>query len=791
YYDEVLIDEYQDSNYLQETILRTISREEKGDNNYFMVGDVKQSIYGFRQARPEIFAGKYESFSLEDSKQQRIDLDKNFRSRREVIDSVNAIFAPLMDRQVGGVDYDDAASLKFGADYLLPVEGQDYRTELLLASKDTTEVDDEQDFDAEGRMIAARIRELMKSFLVYDKEIDGHRPLKYSDIVILLRGVKGRGTELMETLMSFGLPAHVTDESGYFDTIEVDTMLAVLSVLDNPRQDIPLAALMRSPVFSYTDEELAVIRSTDLEIPFYQAVFSYEGDEKHRRFLGFIDRFRELINDTPIHKLLQMIYDETGYMEYVRALPGGEVRAANLSRLIDMAVDFEKTSFSGCFKFVNYIRQLKKYNQDVGTADLIGEEDDAVRIMTIHKSKGLEFPIVFLAGIKKKFNMSDASGAAVLSPSHGLAPADIEPERRIKAGYLYRSYMSRRITADMLGEEMRILYVALTRAKEKLIITGTYEAGEDTDKYTGRGISYFDRIRSRCYADFIYPIVFSGHSDIKVVRYDIPQLVFDETENELEKTIGRDDVTELAEACEETPVENYDGYHGFEYPKGDITFKAKYSVSELKHRSMEGWYEKDDEPGEFLKDAAKEETSEVNEGALRGTMMHLFMEHFDFTKASEEDVIDSQIKIMIEKGHMDRDQAALLDKKKLSGFLSSKLCGRMSAAAAAGYLFREKPFVMGDDPASLLGEYYPGEELPSGEDAPTLLVQGIIDAFFVEGEDIVLVDYKTDHVNSAEALVSRYKKQMELYADALSRGFDKNVSQRIIYSFALDSEVVV
>ncbi len=821
FYDEVLIDEYQDSNYLQETILRTISKEDSGDNNYFMVGDIKQSIYGFRQARPEIFAGKYESFSLEDSKQQRIDLDKNFRSRREVIESVNAIFAPIMDKSVGGVDYDEAASLKFGAEYLLPASQVDYSTELLLAKKDDEDIDEElgvKGFDAEGRMIATRIKALMKDFLVFDKETKSHRPLRYSDIVILLRGVKGRGTELMETLMSFGLPAHVTDETGYFDTIEVDTMLSLLSVLDNPRQDIPVAALMRSPIFSFTNEELAIIRGSDRDTPFYRLVFSYEGGEKHGRFLEFIDRYRKLISDTPIHKLLQMIYNETGYQEYVRALPGGELRAANLDRLIDMAVDFEKTSFRGCFKFVNYIRQLKKYNQDVGTADLIGEEDDAIRIMTIHKSKGLEFPVVFLSGIKKKFNMSDASGTMVLSSAHGLALEDIETKRRIKTGYLYRSYLSDRITADMLGEEMRILYVALTRAKEKLIITGTFDDKEDFEKYKDRKLTYFDRISARCYGDFLYPSIFSGNSDVKVKRFTAGELVFDETESEIKKVASKEDIMVLSSGDDDGVLDAYDTYRDFTYPEAEVSFKAKYSVSELKHRSMEGWYEKDAAPivregtnagvsfdagetagagmgfdaGETADAGMGFDSGEgVNEGALRGTMMHLFMEHFDFTKASDEDAVASQIELMIKKGHMSEEQAALLDRDRLEAFLSSPLCSRMSAAAAGGWLFREKPFVMGDDPKSLLGEYYPDEKLPSGEDAPTLLVQGIIDAYFVEGDDIILVDYKTDHVSEADTLIGRYKKQMELYADALSRGFSKKVTERIIYSFALNTEVVI
>ena len=794
YFEEILIDEYQDSNYLQETILRTISGEETGDNNYFMVGDVKQSIYAFRQARPEIFAGKYESFSKEDSKQQRIDLDKNFRSRRQVIDIVNEVFRPLMDKRTGGVEYDEAAELKFGAEYLSPVPGQDYGTELLLAQKDGEGFDeaiedsadgDGTDFDCEGRMIAYRILKLMESFKVVDNKTGGHRPLKYSDIVILLRGVKGRGTKLMETLMSFGMPAHVTDDTGYFDTTEVKAVLSLLSVLDNPRQDIPLAAVMLSPFFGYTNEMLAKIKAASPEEPFYKAVFSYEGDGLHESFLKFLDRYRKKLNDTPIHVLLQEIFAETGYVDHVRALPGGENRAANLERLIDLAVDFEKTSFRGCFKFVNYIRQLKKYNQDVGTADLIGEDDDAIRIMTIHKSKGLEFPVVFLAGINKRFNMSDASGTMVLSPGHGLALQNIEADRRIRSKYLYRSHLSSRIISDMLGEEMRVLYVAMTRAKEKLIITGTYKDDEELLKYGNKKITHEMRQHFRCYADFLYPTLFDKDHVGCVKKYDTKKLVFIETKSELERQITGEDIEELIGVCDDTLAASYDRYGGFTYPKPKISFKAKYSVSELKHRSMEAVFDSDAEV------MVEKPQKGVSDGALRGTVMHLFMEHFDFTKITGDDIIEKQIAKMIDDGHMTPEQAGLLDKKSLKVFLSGSLCQRMSAAAGLSLLFREKPFVMGDDPEALLGEYYPEEKLPSGEEAPMLLVQGIIDAFFVEGDEIILVDYKSDRVGSSGELVKRYKKQMELYADALERGFSKKVKEKIIYSFVLSEEIII
>ena len=783
-YEEILIDEYQDSNYLQETILRTISREEEGDNNYFMVGDVKQSIYAFRQARPEIFADKYHSFSVNDSKQQRIDLDMNFRSRREVIDSVNAAFLPLMDAEMGGVDYDEAASLKPGASYP-GVPGVDFTTELLLGEKDTTSLSDEdveideEDYDGEYLMIAERIRQLKKDFKVTDKETGQLRNLKYSDVVILIRAVKGRGERLLEILNSFGMPVYVTDESGYFESREVETILSLLTVLDNPRSDIPLAAVMKSPLFGFSDEELARIRIADKEVPFYKAVFSYEGDEKHQNFLKFIDTYRKKISTEPIHVLLQQIFSETGYADIVRAMPGGENRAANLNRLIDMAVNFERTSFKGLFKFVNYIRQLKKYDQDLGTADLIGEDDDAIRIMTIHKSKGLEFPVVFLSGINRKFNLKDASGVCVLSPD-GIALEDIRKERGTKSKYLYKSYLSKKMIADALGEEMRVLYVAMTRAKEKLIITGTYKDGESFEGYDGR-ISFSKKIHARCYADFLYPVIFSESPYFKIKRFDAKELCFITDKNDLINEINREDVKTLAASSSDEIKDEYESLSIFKRKLQPIELKAKYSVSELKHRSMEAYADENDVPL----------FSGGGGGAARGSVMHLFMEHFDFKGYDKANPVDSQIAKMIDHGHMTEDDAKLLDRKKLAGFVESDLCRRMANADESGLLFREKPFVMGKHPDELLKEYYPDVELPAGDGAPMLLVQGIIDAFFVEDDDIVLLDYKTDAVSAESELIGRYQKQMDLYADALESGFAKKVSQKLIYSFTLDKEVLL
>ena len=423
---------------MQETILRAISREERGEYNLFMVGDVKQSIYRFRLARPELFMGKYDTYSLSDAKMQRIDLHKNFRSRNEVLEFSNDIFYRIMKRDLGNVEYDADAALYPGASY--KEEPDMFTPEILLADGDDELLEDSAADDKkllEARMIAKRIKELMETQLVTDKATGELRPVQYSDMVILLRSLSGYADRFAAVLNDAGIPAHTVSSTGYFSTVEVQTVLSMLRILDNPRQDIPLTAVLRSPIGGLSDEELAKLRLKDNEVRFYECVLEEcerlkqeeeeqpgqnrdASEEKLYRFYTTYEKLRRLVPDTPIHELIELLLKETGYGDYATAMPAGDRRRANLLMLVEKAIAYENTSYKGLFHFVRYIDELQKYDVDFGEADLIGENENVVRIMSIHKSKGLEFPVVFVAGMGKNFNRQDTRSRLVLHPELGI-----------------------------------------------------------------------------------------------------------------------------------------------------------------------------------------------------------------------------------------------------------------------------------------------------------------------------------------------------------------------------------
>ena len=474
---EIMIDEYQDSNLIQETILTSVSTVSEGRYNVFMVGDVKQSIYRFRLSRPELFMEKFHTYTTSDSQTQRIDLHKNFRSRGEVLDGVNQIFRQIMASDLGGITYDDQAALYPGASY---PEGPEVDTEVWAIDTGAEEAKGEERA-LEARMIAGRIRRLMREGQVTDKGSGMLRPVRYSDIVILIRSIQGYADVLAEELNREGIPAHTGTKEGYFAAREIASLLDYLRVLDNRQQDIPLAAVLASPIGGCSDEELAKIRGACQGQPFYEAVESYpslpEADEelggKLRRILEQMDGFREQVPYTPMHELIWKILKETGFGDYMAAMPGGEQRSANLEMLIEKARAFESASYKGLFHFVRYMEQLQKYNVDYGEASIEDEQSDTVRIMTIHKSKGLEFPVVFVAGMGKRFNMQDARSSVALHLHMGIGLDAVRLGERTKTPSLVKKVIQKEEALDSLGEELRVLYVALTRAKEKLIITGT------------------------------------------------------------------------------------------------------------------------------------------------------------------------------------------------------------------------------------------------------------------------------------------------------------------------------
>ena len=821
HFEEIMIDEYQDSNQVQEDILTAISREHQGAGNMFMVGDVKQSIYRFRMARPELFMEKYNTYTSDDSAHQRIDLHKNFRSRNEVLDFTNDIFYKIMAADLGNVQYDDDAALYPGASY--PEETM--RPELLLVDykdDELSEIIEDEDGDKvqiEALLIANRIRCLMENGMVTDKKTGQLRAVQYRDIVILSRSVATWGNTVAAVLKDCDIPAHVESNTGYFSSYEIQVILSMLRILDNPLQDIPMAAVLASPIVGMDDEELAQIRSAFKGVSFAQAALSamagengYE-DEKLKAFALVFERLRGAVADTPIHELLYMILDETGFYRYASAMPAGKRRRQNIDMLIEMAAAYEKTSYKGLFHFVRYIDIQQKYEIDYGEADTAGENDDVVRIMTIHKSKGLEFPVVFVSGLGKSFNTQDTKSDLVIHEKLGLGLVEKTKSPRTKRPSLIRNEIVSRIKRENLGEELRVLYVALTRAKEKIILTGGLSnAQKSFEKYRGnvnanQPISFGQREGAGCYLDWVIPAMLSYSDKYTVSTVDATEFAARTAMDMAANDISKAQLIGHISAADETKAKELAEEFDFEYAyASDITKKSKYSVSELKHDSMVEKYDSTEREAErpkflleetyvpdFARDdeacGASNESKEpknaagVNQGALRGTAVHRVMECLDFKSLCDINTKDhvavsafvkKSMDEMLKKGLITDDMYRLTRPKLIEQFISSDVAARMAQADKRGDLYKEKPFVM---------------------DYEGVLVQGIIDVFWLENDKIVLLDYKTDRVNAAKELIDRYSTQLKLYADALERIFSidgKSIQadERLIYSFRLQQTIV-
>lgn len=824
HFEEIMIDEYQDSNQVQEDILTAISREHQGVGNMFMVGDVKQSIYRFRMARPELFMEKYNTYTSDDSAHQRIDLHKNFRSRNEVLDFTNDIFYKIMAADLGNVQYDDDAALYPGASY----PDETMRPELLLVDykdEELSEIIEDEDGDKvqiEALLIANRIRSLMENGMVTDKKTGQLRAVQYRDIVILSRSVATWGNTVAAVLKDCDIPAHVESNTGYFSSYEIQVILSMLRILDNPLQDIPMAAVLASPIVGMDDEELAQIRSAFKGVSFAQAALSamagengYE-DEKLKAFALVFERLRGAVADTPIHELLYMMLDETGFYRYASAMPAGKRRRQNIDMLIEMAAAYEKTSYKGLFHFVRYIDIQQKYEIDYGEADTAGENDDVVRIMTIHKSKGLEFPVVFVSGLGKGFNTQDTKSDLVIHEKLGLGLVEKTKSPRTKRPSLIRNEIESRIKRENLGEELRVLYVALTRAKEKIIMTGGLSnAQKSFEKYRGnvnanQPISFGQREEAGCYLDWIIPAMLSYPDKYTVSTVDATEFAARTAMDMAANDISKAQLIAHISAADETKAKELAEEFDFEYVyASDITKKSKYSVSELKHDSMVEKYDStereaerpkflleeketyvpdfardDDEAGSASNESKKPKNAAgVNPGALRGTAVHRVMECLDFKSLCDIDTKDhvavsafvkKSMDEMLKKGLITDDMYRLTRPKLIEQFISSDVAARMAQADKRGDLYKEKPFVM---------------------DYEGVLVQGIIDVFWLENDKIVLLDYKTDRVNAAKELIDRYSTQLKLYADALGRIFSTDgqsiqADERLIYSFHLQQTIV-
>ena len=861
YFQEILIDEYQDSNLVQEYLLSAISGEEEGRYNRFMVGDVKQSIYKFRLARPELFLEKYDTYQ-ETGDLCRIDLAKNFRSRVQVVDAVNDVFSRIMSREIGGIAYDDKAALYPGATYPA-AEDPAYGSEALLIRKPEKGEREESgigeqhtegagvlvDYDnvrqLEALAIAARIKQLKGSLQVMEKSTGELRPVRYSDMVILLRTTSGWDEEFKKILEQQGIPVYITSKTGYFGALEVQELLQFLRVLDNPRQDIPLFGVMQSVFGGFTQEEIAQIRSggeghSRKRMTLYEALKEVaqsgrtveEGEEisagesageeaelsqKADTFLQRIGHYRDLTPFTSIRDLLQRILDDYDYLNYVTALPAGSKRRANVEMLLTKASAFEKTSYFGLFHFIRYMEQLEKYDVDYGEADTLDENADVVRIMSIHKSKGLEFPVVFVSGLSKRFNMQDANQSLIVDMDLGVAVDYVDSVRRIKNKTLRRAVLSAKMKEDNLAEELRVLYVALTRAREKLILTAVLDKADEKwelAQMTGQErLTYLDFCEAGSYMDFLLPILPQTGIAVKTLRTE--DLAVEELREQLRMGDRREQLRLIA--CGETtltgdPEENERKLmhlrerFAYQYPHPGLQkLYTKTTVSELKIAAMA---EKDEAAFHTFEEKEvvpyipgfRREQEKVS-GAVRGNAFHRTMELLDFTylftesglftgcpnnyeeyrRGLDKNRLQNRLEEFLQREtislRLTEEYAKAVSLPKILNFLEQELAYRMWRAQEQRLLYREQPFVLGIDAKRL------DPDLPEGE---KVLIQGIIDVFFIEDGEIVLLDYKTDVIDSLEALWNRYNVQIQYYEEALTKLMQMPVKERILYSFYLE-----
>ena len=847
-YEEILVDEYQDSNLVQETLITSISRERLGRPNVFMVGDVKQSIYRFRLARPELFMDKYEHYSDEESNYQKIELHQNFRSRPTVLESVNDVFYRIMTKSLGGIRYTEEAALHPGAEFA-PSERTGTPTELLMVDTgaDALKQLDEEAMDytakeLEARLIAVRIRQLTDpetGLRVWDKEAGEYRTARLGDMVILLRSLSGWSEVFVNVLMNEGIPAYAQTKTGYFNTVEVETVLSLLAVVDNPMQDIPLAAVMKSPMVGMTDEELAWMTAEYKHAPekgqdrgMYGAWLHWKEareamaipEEAAAAISAKLSRLEELLlglrreaRVLPVHQLLYRAFEESGYYDYVSAMPAGETRRANLDMLVEKAIAYEATSYKGLFHFIRYIEKLKKYDTDFGEANVAGEQADTVRIMSIHKSKGLEFPVVFLAGLGKRFNKQDAYAPVLLDADLGVAADYLDLKQRLKMPTLKKQALKRRMELESMGEELRVLYVAMTRAKEKLIMTGTDRslAGK-LEKWaqvpSGNGqIPYTILSAAGSFLDWMLMSASSGNIEMRQVP--LAGLVGMEVQRQMSRQGSREELLGLdtRRTYHEEIKKTLEKAMGYRYPfAGDTGLYAMLSVSELKKQGQigqdeeeigrygNGWEGGDRRDGgadgsagrpggasAIPAPAGQGRGASAIPASARGTAYHRALECLNLGEIYTIDDLRAALSCLLETGYLTPEAYDALEVDTLWTMLQSPLGRRMAAACREGRLHREQQFIIG----------IPAEEIGRGESKELVLVQGVIDAYIEEEDGLVLIDYKTDRVPKTAAgravLAERYRSQVMYYRRALEQLTVKKVIENVIYSLTLQESILL
>lgn len=871
-FDEIAIDEYQDSNLVQETILNSVSK----GNNVFMVGDVKQSIYQFRQARPKLFLEKYAKYSsileIEEkpgncSQGLKIKLFKNFRSRKNILDVTNIIFENIMSESLGSINYDESEFLNLGAQYENPEQKLDFagiaelhiidekeQEEDKISARDRLRNDAEQESEnknvekniesenknfemnlsaqsqsadmeenecyteeqeevektvLEAKFVANKIKQLLNSnYNVWDKKQKKYRKVTYKDIVVLLRATTVPAPIYEQEIAGLEIPVYSDASAKYLDSYEIQVIMSLLKIIDNPMQDIPLITVMRSSIGGFTDNELIEIRLFDSGVSFYQTLMKCqpEGNLKNKvnKFLQRIKTWQEQERYMALDELIWQIYQDTGFYNYVSLMQNGALRQANLKMLFERAKQYESVSFKGLFNFINFIDKLQTSSGDLSPAKIIGESENVVRIMSIHKSKGLEFPVVYLCGTGKKFNMQDLNENIILHQDLGFGPKYVNEEIRIEYPTLAKEALKMQIKNELISEEMRVLYVALTRAKEKLIVTGvsknvekslndkekileTYKCVANlenrvSDKILKKYISYLDWIQ----LVYLKDANLQQNMSMKVYKKSeiLKQLLSDESEETSKVDF---EINVKLQEVDEKQINEVKQLMGWKYNYvSSSMIPTKTSVTKIKQMQNEyqanmqnikfNQSEHENSICESPKFLAEEEKIT---GAQKGTLMHMCFQKLNHNKNYEIEDLNKFVLDLVTKEIISVEEAKNININKLYQFTKSELWQQLKKAKK---VYKEAPFYLNIN----------SKEVYNDESNEQILVQGVIDLYFIdENGELILVDYKTDYVETEQQLIDKYAVQLDMYKRALEAGINMQVSKKYIYSVKLEKLIKI
>lgn len=824
-FKEIFLDEYQDFNIVQESIIQLVKTGDEENGNVFMVGDVKQSIYRFRQAEPNLFLSKYRRFSTDgQSSGLRIDLSQNFRSRAEVLAGTNFLFKQIMDVKIGEIEYDRQAELVKGAAYPeekpFPVEVTIIDQEAAGQSEDP-DMKDAAQSELEARWIAGKIKDLVESrHPVYDPKTESERPVEYRDIVILLRSMTWAGV-IKEEFKRAGIPLHAKVAGGYFQTMEIAVMLSLLKVIDNPYQDIPLASVLRSPIMRCTENDLAVIRLASKSGSYYEAAKAFaasrpevryeELHEKVSKFLEQLAEWRSLSRYQALSALVWQLYHDTHFYDFVGGMPGGKQRQANLRALYDRVRQYEETSFRGLFRFLRFVERMQERGEDLGEAGALSEQEDVVRLMTIHASKGLEFPVVFVAGLNRSFNMTDLNKSYLLDKELGIGTKYVNAEKRISYPSLPQLALKRKKRFELLAEEMRVLYVALTRAKEKLFLLGSVKSAAKEAAKWERAARHPDwllgsaaRVSAKSYLDWVGPALVR-HLDYTKAEQTRPAVFVDHPSRwsiqtvdaealqpaSLEQAEASGGLLERVQAFEPVPAsssfkEEITARMNWTYEHEAAThLRSKQSVSDLKRMNEIFNEGADNDLARHYQRPVFRRPSFMQTKSMTpaeaGTALHTVMQHVPLQEAPDAAEVGQLLRTLVARELLTEEQAASVDPEKIAFFFRTDI-GRELLQAEE--IHRETPFNMAIDASEIYPDWKGPEE--------AVLVQGVIDCLFEKDGKLYLLDYKTDQITgrfpggmeqARPLLKKRYEVQIQLYAQAVERIWKRKVDYKLLFFF--------